>query len=152
MYIVCPLLLLSSEAHLSICCQLCEEFLYIFHSIPFLKSLKHTVDLVGVVWGLWAQSQLGQLCRIEHWQSVNLKKGRNIRWNCSNCANPGRTFVSYDKIIPQLKSQLTLEKLGYRACKSCSEANSEKLPRFARSHSSLFLLSDAQPGSGETET
>lgn len=41
----------SRVAYLSICCQLCQEVIYIFQSIALLKSLKHAVDLVCVIQG-----------------------------------------------------------------------------------------------------
>lgn len=60
--------------------------------------------------------------------------------------------VSLGKRLLQQQSQRTLEKLALRASKSCSVANSAKLPRFARSHSVLLMFRETQPGSAkETE-
>lgn len=143
---------MSRVAYLSICCQLCQEFIHIFQSIALLKSLKHTVNLVCVIRGTWAQCQLCHLSRSEHWQRVGLREGINMKLKSSNCKTVGET-CQFERRILQLQSPLTLEKLGLRACKSCRVANSEKLPKFSSSHSLLPLINETQPGSAKkTET
>lgn len=140
----------SIVAYLSICCQLCQEVIYIFQSIALLKSLQHNVDLVCVIGGCQAQCQLCQLSRSERWQRISLQKAIDRKSN--NCKTIGQTFQCGRRKV-QSQSARTLEKLELRACKSCKVAKPEKLPRFACSHSMLPPLNETQPGSAKkTET
>lgn len=54
----CPSFPGVKVVYLSICCQLCQEFIHIFQSIVLLKFFKQTVDLVCVNQGPCAQCQL----------------------------------------------------------------------------------------------
>lgn len=58
-----------------------------------------------------------------------------------------KEFHSQEDVHLQLA--LTADKLGLKACKSCTVAKSEKSPRFAFSHAWLPVIDETQPGSAE---
>ena len=145
----------SGLPYLFLCCELCQEFNHIFQSIALLQTVKHTVDLVCVIQGPWAQCKLCHLSRSEHWQGFGLRKGINTKSGSRNCKNHRKDISVWEKGILQPQVPLTLEKLAFRACRSCRVAKPEKPPRFARSQSSLSLSNETQPGSAkkpETKT